>query len=105
MKKHAMWIGIFMGTLLAQGVQADDRLAVAAMQRDLDSVRQLLAERGADVNAPGPNATPALHWLVRIEELELSKRLLDAGADVNQLNGLGLSALSIAIENLDLEMV
>ncbi len=105
MKRHLLWIGTLAGALLSLGAQADDRLAVAAMQRDLDSVRQLLAERGADVNAPGPNATPALHWLVRIEELELTQRLLDAGADVNQRNGLGLAALSLAIENRDLEMV
>lgn len=105
MKRHLLWIGILSGALLPLGAQADDRLAVAAMQRDLDSVRQLLAERGADVNAPGPNATPALHWLVRIEELELTKRLLDAGGDVNQRNGLGLAALSLAIENRDEDMV
>src|SRR5690606_21518448 len=53
----------------------------------------------------GPNQTPALHWLVRIEELELTKRLLDAGADANQRNALGLAALAIAIENRDTDMV
>lgn len=105
MKQHALWMGILASALLPLSAHADDRLAVAAMKRDLDSVRQLLAERGADVNAPGPNATPALHWLVRIEELDLTKRLLDAGADVNQKNGLGLSALSLAIENSDVDMV
>ncbi|MDT8397525.1 MAG: ankyrin repeat domain-containing protein [Pseudomonadales bacterium] len=105
MKPHSLCIGILAGALLPLGVQADDKLAVAAMYRDLDSVRQLLSERGADVNALGPNATPALHWLVRIEALELTKRLLDAGADVNLRNGLGLAALSLAIENRDLDMV
>ena len=105
MKQHALWIGMLASALLPFGAAADDKLAVAAMHRDLDSVRQLLAERGADVNALGPNATPALHWLVRIEELNLTKRLLDAGANVNQLNGLGLSALSLAMENRDLAMV
>jgi ankyrin repeat protein len=105
MKLSPLWTAVLVGTLLPLGAQADDRLAIAAMQRDLDSVRQMLAERGADVNAPGPNATPALHWLVRIEELELTQRLLDAGADVNQRNGLGLAALSVAIENRDVDMV
>src|SRR5688572_21054072 len=104
MKRHLLWISCLL-VALPLSAQSDDRLAVAAMQRDLESVRQLLAERGADVNAPGPHATPALHWLVRIEELELTQRLLDAGADVNQHNGLGLAALSLAIENRDLDMV
>jgi ankyrin repeat protein len=104
MKRHALWIGMLAGALPLVA-QADDSLAVAAMNRDLDAVRQLLAERGADVNATGPNETPALHWLVRVEELELTQRLLDAGADVNQRNGLGLAALSLAIENRDVDMV
>ncbi len=85
--------------------QADDRLARAAMQRDVESVRLLLAERGADVNALGPYATPALHWIVRIEDHELARRLLDAGAKANLPNGYGLYVLSIAIENSDLPMV
>jgi ankyrin repeat protein len=94
-----------LAVLLPSLAQADDGLAVAAMQRDLDAVRQLLSERGADVDALGPHETPALHWLVRIEDLELTRRLLDAGADVNQRTGLGLAALSLAIENRDADMV
>ena len=90
---------------LAQPALADARLAMAAKERDLDSVRLLLAERGADVNALGPYATPALHWIVRIEEHELARRLLEAGADPNLHTGTGLSALSLAIENGDVAMV
>jgi ankyrin repeat protein len=105
MKHHLLSIALCASALWPLCATADDSLAVAAMQRDLDRVRQLLAERGTDVNANGPNATPALHWLVRIEELELTQRLLDAGADVNQRNGLGLAALSLAIENRDVDMV
>jgi uncharacterized protein len=85
--------------------QVDERLPVAAMARDLASVRLLLAERGADPNALGPYQTPALHWIVRIEDLDLARRLLDAGADPDLRSGLGLGALSLAIENGDLEMV
>ncbi len=105
LKRRTLWIGTLLATLLPLAAQADNSLAVAAMQRDLDTVRQLLSERGADVNAQGPHETPALHWLVRIEDLELTQRLLDAGADVNQRTGLGLAALSLAIENRDLDMV
>ena len=104
-KQHTLWLGVLTGMLLPLNVQADDRLAVAAMERNLDSVRQMVAEIGADVDALGPHATPALHWLVHYEELELTRRLLDAGADINLRNGLGVSALSLAIENRDLDMV
>jgi ankyrin repeat protein len=91
--------------LLPLAVQADDRLAVAAMQRDLATVRQLLDRGDTDFNALGPHATPALHWLVDLEELDLTRRLLDAGADVNLRTGLGVDALSLAIENRDPDMV
>lgn len=96
---------LLVAALLPFSAHGDDRLARAAMQRDLDAVRQLLAERGADPAALGPYETPALHWLVRIEERELTERLLNAGADVNQPTGLGLAALAIAIENGDEAMV
>jgi ankyrin repeat protein len=105
MKRHLLGTAMLLGTLLPAVVQADDRLAVAAMQRDFATVQQMLAETGADVDALGPNATPALHWLVRYEELDLVERLLKAGADVNLHNGLDLSALSLAIENRDEDMV
>lgn len=92
--------------IAANGSMAGDSpLATAAMQRDFDSVRALLAERGADVNAPGPYDTPALHWLVRVEELELTRSLLDAGADPNRATSLGLLPLHLAIENGDVDMV
>jgi len=92
--------------LAANGSMAGDSpLAIAAMERNFDSVRALLAERGADVNAFGPYDTPALHWLVRVEELELSRTLLAAGADPNLATSLGLLPLHLAIENGDVDMV
>jgi len=105
MKRQLFWCALAGSVLLPLAAQADDRLAVAAMQRELDVVRALLSERGADANAMGPHATPALHWLVQYEELELTERLLEAGADVNQLNGLDVPALSLAIQNRDVAMV
>jgi len=105
MKRQVCWIAVLGSVLLPLGLQADQRLPIAAMQREMEVVRQLLAERGADVDALGPHATPALHWLVHYEELDLAKRLLDAGANVNQPSGLGVSALSLAIENRDPDMV
>ena len=56
----------------------DVRLAEAAMKRDTAAVRKLLDQK-VDVNAPGRDGTPALHWLVRVDDLETS-RLLSAPA-------------------------
>ncbi|MGV3592829.1 MAG: ankyrin repeat domain-containing protein [Gammaproteobacteria bacterium] len=83
----------------------DSALAIAAMERDFDTVRALLAERGADVNATGPYATPPLHWIVRVGEHELAQRLLELGADPNTANPYGLHPLHLAITNADVDMV
>jgi len=84
---------------------ADSRLAEAAMVRDIATVRALLLEQGADVNTPGPYQTPALHWIVRIEDHATAQGLLDAGADPNLATPQQVLPLHIAIENTDLEMV
>lgn len=80
------------------GEGADRRLADAAMKRDVTTVNALLKE-GADPNVRGKFDTPALHWLVQVDEVDAVKRLLEAGADVNATTPQGLSALSLAIAN------
>ncbi|MDT8397529.1 MAG: ankyrin repeat domain-containing protein [Pseudomonadales bacterium] len=84
---------------------ADTRLAEAAMARDMITVRSLLLEQGADVNALGPYATPALHWVVRVEDVDTARLLLEAGADPNLANAYKLLPLHLAIENRNLAMV
>lgn len=83
----------------------DTRLAEAAMARDMATVQRLLLEQGADVNALGPYETPALHWVVRVEDGATAQQLLAAGADPNLDNAYGLRPLHLAIENSDLAMV
>jgi ankyrin len=104
--KRVLLLLLLSGTGLAQAAEPDaSRLATAAMERDFDSVRALLAERGADVNALGPYDTPALHWIVRVGEHALAKQLLDLGADPNLANAYGLHPLHLAITNTDIAMV
>jgi len=79
-------------------------LADAAMNRDGAAVRALREER-ADANALGTYGTPALHWLVRVEDRATASLLLDAGADPNLRNALGVAPLHLAIANRDLATV
>ncbi len=67
------------------------------MNRDLATVRALV-EQGVDPNSRGSFDTPALHWLVRVDDVDSARLLLEAGADANGLTGLGISPLSLAIE-------
>ena len=51
-------------------------------------VRRLLQQPGIDVNAPGQDGTPALHWVVRVNDVELAALLIRAGADPDEPTGM-----------------
>jgi ankyrin repeat protein len=95
-------------TFSALGARAraagDTRLAEAAMRRDVVAVRKLLDEK-VDVNAPGPDGTPALHWLVRVDDFENARRLVRAGADASKPNRYGVTPMQLASANGNAEMI
>src|SRR6476646_4804154 len=72
--------------------QGDVRIAEAAMKRDTAAVRALVDEK-VDVNVPGKDGTPALHWLVRVDDLDSARLLLRAGADAKRANRTGVTPL------------
>ena len=67
-------------SLLIASLIAYGNLADAAMHRDMAAVRSMLNQK-ADVNAPGADGTPALHWVVRVDDLETARLLIQAGAN------------------------
>jgi len=77
---------------------ADARLADAAMKRDIAAVRALIAQK-LDVNAPGTDGSPALHWAVRVDDAAMAKLLLGAGAHATAANRYGLTPIAIAAGN------
>ena len=70
----------------------------------MQTVRSLL-RRHADVNAPSADGTPALHWVVRMQDVETARLLLKAGADANQSNRYGVKPLHLAIANADIATI
>jgi len=82
----------------------DTRLAEAAKRRDVTAVRKLLDDK-VDVNAPGPDGTPALHWLVRVDDFETARRLIRAGADASKQNLYGVTPMQLACANGNAEMI
>jgi uncharacterized protein len=96
------------GLLLATGshgwAAGDTRLADAAMKRDTATVRKLI-DQHVDVNAPGADGTPPLHWLVRVDDFETARRLIRAGADVSKPNRYGVTPMSLASANGNAEMI
>jgi len=100
------------GLLLAIGMPSaagaadrDTRLADAAMTRDMAAVRTLLQQRGVDVNAPGRDGTPALHWAVRVNDLDTTSALLRAGADPKLITRYGVTPMSLAASSGNAAMV
>jgi len=89
---------------MSASAATDTRLADAAMNRDAAQVRSLLAQK-VDVNAPGGDGTPALHWAVRADDLETAQRLLKAGADAKLANRYGLVPIGLAAANGNAAMI
>jgi ankyrin repeat protein len=100
--------GAFALLLFAAGWPAlaagDTRLADAAMKRDVAAVRTLIDQK-VDVNAPGADGTPPLHWLVRVDDFENARRLIRAGADASKPNRYGVTPMSLAAANGNAAMI
>jgi len=78
--------------------------AAAAENDDAQAIRDLIRTH-VDVNAPGPDGTPALQWIVHRQDLGTARQLIEAGADVNKANRYGVLPLHLAIANDDAPMV
>ncbi len=76
----------------------------AAMNSDRQALRALIDQK-ADVNAAQPDGMTALHWAVRLDDIETAKLLLHAGANVQAVNRFGLTPLSLAASNANTAMI
>ena len=86
-------------------IAAETPLADAAMEGDLEQVRQLIAEE-ADLNVAQGDGMTALHWAAFHNDLELADALLEADADVGVTTRVGaLTPLWFAATNGSAEMV
>ena len=64
-----------------------------------------LLKQHADVNAPEPDGTTALHWAVREDDREMVDRLIKAGANVKAANRYGVTPLYLACVNGSAPMI
>lgn len=83
---------------------APSEVADAVMQRDTERLRALLA-RHADVNAPQPDGSTALHWAAYRGDAGTARELLAAGAHPNVRTGTGMTPLILACQSGNAELV
>jgi len=96
MMKRLLVIGV---VLLAVAGRASAATLIDAVQAgDRAAVRRLLAQK-ADVNAPQPDGSTALHWAVRADDLEMTRMLIGAGANVTVSSRNGITPLAAAAAN------
>jgi ankyrin len=69
---------------------------VSAVKAGYRATALRLIERHADVNAPEPDGTTALHWAIVRHDFDLAERLLRAGADPKAKNVYGATPMSEA---------
>lgn len=86
-------IGAVSTSLLFAG--ADTRVVDAVKSHDAGALRSLVKEH-ADVNAPEPDGTTALHWAAHANDADAVEILLRAGANAKTANRYGVTPLSEA---------
>ncbi|HEY0962159.1 MAG TPA: ankyrin repeat domain-containing protein [Pseudomonadales bacterium] len=79
-------------------------VADAAQQADLATIRQLL-QQGVNVNEPQIDGTTALHWAVQANDTQMTRVLIEAGADVSARNRVGAPPLLPAAINGNAELL
>jgi ankyrin repeat protein len=77
---------------------ATTEVADAVAARDKATLRSLL-EKKADVNATQADGATALHWAVRLDDIEIVDALIKAGANVNAVNREGATPMYLACLN------
>ncbi len=96
--------GLLLAILAIPIYAADARIADASQKGDAALVRSLLSQK-ADVNAPQPDGSTALHWIVRADDLDTADVLIRAGANVSTANRRGITPLDLACVNGSAAMI
>ncbi len=85
-------------SMVSPAAAQDQRLVEAVERQDGDAIRTLLAE-SVDVDAPQPDRATALHWAAHWNDLDTATVLIEAGANANAVNELGVTPLFLAALN------
>lgn len=97
-RRSSAFIGGLLPCLIAvaaYGATTGPSIADAAKDGRREQVRELIQQH-ADVNAPDPDGTTALHWAARSDDIQMAQLLIAAGANVKAADRYGLTPLTLA---------
>ena len=80
------------------------KLIDAVKRGDAKAVKALIAQH-ADVNAPDPDGSTALHWAVERDDIATAELLIVAGANVKAATRYKITPLSLACTNGDAALI
>src|SRR5579871_175231 len=97
---------LIIAALAAAPVLAGDApIARAIKSGERAAALQMIAQKSADVNAPEADGSTALLWAANMNDADLVKQLLRAGANPNTANRLGSMPLLEAALNANTEVI
>jgi ankyrin repeat protein len=99
-----MRLAILLAAFANLACAAESPVADAAKKGDRAAVRSLIVAH-ADVNAPQVDGATALLWAAYLDDVDMAKMLLDAGAKPGAVNRYGMTVLTQACANGDAPMV
>ena len=88
--KHAVLATVLWLAATGAAVAADDSLARLIQAGDRDAALEMI-NAGADVNAAQGDGTTPLHWAIYKIDADLTRALLERGAQPDVINSYGSS--------------
>jgi ankyrin repeat protein len=88
----------------ADAAVAPASVAEAVRRADKTAVRAML-QKHADVNAPEPDGSTALHWAAYTDDTDTAELLIRAGANAKTTNRYGVTPLALASTNGNARMI
>lgn len=96
--------GLLLGVSSTDAAVAPASVAEAVKRADRTAIRAML-QKHADVNAPEPDGSTALHWAAYADDAETAELLIRAGANAKTTNRYGVTPLALASTNGNTKMI